>query len=582
MRGAPSSELSEAVSAVRPHLRAAAWFSVLSAVLVLAPSAYMLEVYDRAVNSRNPLTLLMLTIAVLGAFAVMELLEWTRMRLLHEAGLVLDRRLGERIFTAMFTANLRRLPGGTPQALHDLRTLREFLTSPPMLAAMEVPAASVFLVVSFAIHPLLGVASLAGALLQLLIARGNELATRSPVLAGNHASLAAQRYAHGAERNAQAIAAMGMDSSVLRRWMATQQEALQQQGVASARAATYTALSRFLQVTMGSLLLGLGAWLAVRNALSYSAGMILIGSIIGVRVLAPLVVLVSQWRSVLQARDALGRTRDLLAAVAAPPAGMPLPAPRGSLRAEYVSASAPGHAQPLLHNVAFALEPGEMLAVVGPSGAGKTCLARVLVGLWACSSGKVRLDGADVFGWDKEQLGPFVGYLPQEVGLFEGTLADNIARFGARDAAALEAAAGAVGLHESILALPQQYETRVGADGAFLSGGMRQRVALARALYGAPVLVVLDEPNASLDDAGDFALAAAIQSWKERGTTFVVVTQRTGVLRLADKVLALNGGRVQAVGPRDEVLAALTQAAGPRAPAAARGRVTAPATATSG
>jgi ATP-binding cassette, subfamily C, bacterial exporter for protease/lipase len=555
---------------VRPHIRAALWFSILLALLVLAPTVYMLEVYDRVVNSRNPFTLFMLTIAVLGAFGVMEVLDWTRMRLMHQAGLVLDRKLGERVFTAMFTANLRRLPGGTPQTLNDLRTLREFFTSPPVLSAMEAPAALVFLVLSFAIHPLLGFASLVGAILQLLIARGNEIATRTPSLAANRAAMEAQRYAHGAERNAQAVAAMGMEADVQRRWMATQRESQQQQAVVSARAAASYALSRFLQVSLGSLLLGLGAWLVIRGTASYGAGMILIGSIIGVRVLTPLVVVVTQWRVVLQAGQSLRRIQELLAAVPATDPGMPLPPPKGRVHAEHVTACAPGQTLPLLHDIAFALEPGEVLAVVGPSGAGKTCLARVLVGLWACSSGKVRLDRADVFGWAKEQLGPYVGYLPQDVALFEGTLGENISRFAAPDADKLDAAACAVGLREAIRALPEKYETRVGADGAYLSGGIRQRVALARALYGSPVLVVLDEPNACLDEAGDAALAAAIVSAKARGTTFVIVTQRTSVLGLADKVLALHNGRVQAVGPRNEVLTALTQPAA--RPPAARGR----------
>jgi ATP-binding cassette, subfamily C, bacterial exporter for protease/lipase len=341
--------------------------------------------------------------------------------------------------------------------------------------------------------------------------------------------------------------------------MATRQRSQQQHATASARAAGYCALSRFVQVSLGSLLLGLGAWLAIGGTSSYGGGMILIGSILGARVLAPLVVVVTQVGAVLQAGHALRRIEDLLAAVPAAEPGMPLPTPQGRLHAETVTACAPGHNLPLLQNIAFTLEPGEMLAVLGPSGAGKTCLARVLVGLWACSSGKVRLDRADVFGWAKEQLGPHLGYLPQDVALFEGTIAENIARFGTAEDSKLQAAASAVGLHEAILAMPDRYETRVGADGAYLSGGIRQRVALARALYGSPTVVVLDEPNACLDEAGDAALAAAIVSAKARGTTFVVITQRTSVLGLADKVLALNNGRTQAVGPRDEVLTSLTR-----------------------
>jgi ATP-binding cassette subfamily C exporter for protease/lipase len=316
-----------------------------------------------------------------------------------------------------------------------------------------------------------------------------------------------------------------------------------------------------VQVVLGSLLLGLGVWLVVRNEMPQGAGMVVLASIIGARMLGPLVLLVGQWRQVVQAREAWGRLDQLLQDIPRRPPAMPLPAPRAEVQVEHATVCPPGLAVPVLKDVTFTLQPGEVLAVIGPTGAGKSCLARALVGLWPCESGKIRLDRADVFTWDKEELGRYLGYLPQEVELFEGTVAENIARFGDQDAGRVEAAARAAGLHEVIEALPEKYETPVGPEGVRLSGGQRQRVALARALYGSPVLVVLDEPNASLDDAGDAALAAAVLAASARGTACVLITQRTGVLGLAHKLLVLQAGRVQAFGPRDDVLRALAKTA---------------------
>lgn len=292
--------------------------------------------------------------------------------------------------------------------------------------------------------------------------------------------------------------------------------------------------------------------------------MMIIASILGGRVLAPLVQIVTQWQAVVNVRDAWLRLEQMLAALPQRTAGMSLPAPRGGLTVEALVAAAPGSQLPILRGVAFALEPGEVLAVVGPSASGKTSLARLLVGLWPAASGKVRLDGVDVFTWDKAELGPHVGYLPQGVELFDGTLADNIARFGEVDMAKVEAAARAVGLHELIMNLPKAYDSPIGRDGAMLSGGERQRVGLARALYGNPVFVVLDEPNSSLDEAGDAALASAIAQLKSRGTTFVVMTHRTSVLAVTDKMLILQDGQNRAFGPRDDVLAALSKANAPQ------------------
>lgn len=556
-----SSELKDALLALTPYFRRAFWFSIVATILVLAPTGYMLEVYDRVVNSRSYGTLAMLTAAVLGALIVMEVLEWSRAQILHAAGLELDRRLGDRVFSAVFAANLRRLPGGTTQPVSDFRVLRDFLQSPAVLAAMEVPIALAFAVLIFAMSPVLGWVAVVGAILQTFVGWLNERATQPPLVAANRSAFAAQQYADGTLRNAQVIEAMGMQRDIHQRWAEKQREFLTLQAVASDRAGGYQSLTKFFQTTMGSLLMGVAAWLLLHNELNGGSAMLIMSSILGGRMLAPLVAVVTQWRSVVNVRDSYGRLNQLLASVPAPAEGMPLPPPRGMLQVENVIATAPNSSIAILRGVTFGLQPGEVLAVVGPSASGKTTLARALVGLWPSAGGKVRLDGADVYTWDKAELGPHIGYLPQGVELFDGTLAENIARFGTLEPQKVEAAARAVGLHELIMGLPDGYETQVGREGAILSGGQRQRVGLARAIYGDPVFVVLDEPNSSLDEAGDAALAAAVLSLKARGTTFVVMTHRTSILPVVDKMLVLRDGQVQAFGPRDDVLAAINKAA---------------------
>ncbi|WP_137896128.1 type I secretion system permease/ATPase [Ramlibacter sp. 2FC] len=556
----PVSELRDAVLALRPQLVRATWFSLGSSLLLLMPTLYMLEVYGRVLDSRSAMTLAMLTLLVLAALLVMGVLDWARAEVMREASLRLDQRLSARIFDAIFEASLKRVPGSSAQPMSDFRTLREFLYAPVLLALLESPAALVLMVLLFAMDAVLGWAALAGAIVQTLLAWMTERSTQPPLTAANRSAIAAQQYADGSLRNAQVIESMGMLRDIHSRWMDKHQESLAQQAQASDAAGGYQALSRMLQLMMGSVLLGLGAWLLLRADLPGGGGMIIVASVLGGRLLAPLVQIVSQWRVVVNARDAWARLEPLLAQLPPRPETMPLPPPRGQLSVENLVAGAPGSTTPILKGLHFALRPGEVLAVVGPSASGKTTLARLLVGVWPAASGKVRLDGADVFSWNKAELGPYMGYLPQEVALLDGTLAENIARFGEVDMAKVEAAARAVELHDFIMALPQGYDSPVGREGAILSGGQRQRVALARALYGEPVFVVLDEPNASLDEAGDAALAHAIERRKAQGTSFVVVTQRTSVLGVADKMLVLRDGTQQLFGPRDEVLAGLAKA----------------------
>ena len=555
------SELSLAFEPLKPVIYKAIGFSTLISLLALMPTVYMLEVYDRVVNSRSGMTLLMLTVLIVLAYAVMELLEKIRGALMRAAGVQVDEALSKRIYDAMFLGFLKRQVGGSTQVLNDLKLVREFLANPALMAIFEAPVALVALALIFAISPILGWASVLGAIAQIGVAFMNERATRKPLNEANRSAVGAQQFAEASLRNAHVMESMGMLDAVHGRWQKRQQEFVAYQATASEGAGLWTAMSKAVQQVMSSLLLGLGAWLLLHNMLNGGASMMIIGSVLGGRVLAPLSQLVAQWNSVVTVRAAWSRLENLLANVPVKPESMPLPAPKGMLTVEGLMAGAPGQQVPIVRGVQFALSPGEVLAVVGPSASGKTTLARLLVGLWPAMSGKVRLDGADVYTWDKTELGPYLGYLPQGVELLDGTLAENIARFGEVDMAQVEAAARLVGVHELIMSLPEGYNSPVGRDGAMLSGGQRQRVGLARALYGKPVFVVLDEPNSSLDEAGDAALANAIATLKQLGTTFVVMTHRTSVLGVADKMLIMREGAQQAFGPRDEVLAALQQKA---------------------
>lgn len=557
----PPSELALAFEPLRPVLMRAAGFSMVISLLALSPTVYMLEVYDRVVNARSGMTLTMLTLMVVLAYAVMEVLEKVRGAMMRAAGVQLDQKLSERVYNAMFQGFLRRHVTGGMQVLNDLKLVREFLYNPALLAVMEAPVALVALALIFAINPLLGWSAVVGAIAQMGVAYMNERATRKPLNEANRSAVGAQQFAEASLRNAHVMESMGMLDAVHARWQKRQREFLSHQAQASEGAGLWTAMSKLIQQLMGSLLLGLGAWLFLGNALNGGGSMMIIGSVLGGRVLAPLGQVVAQWNAVVNVRSAWARLEALLAQLPEKPQAMPLPAPKGFLTVEALIAGAPGQQVPIVRGVQFAAQPGEVVAVIGPSASGKTTLAKLLVGLWPAISGKVRLDGADVHAWDKAELGPYLGYLPQGVELLDGTLAENIARFGEVDMVQVEAAARLVGLHDLIMSMPQGYNSPIGRDGTMLSGGQRQRVGLARALYGKPVFVVLDEPNSSLDEAGDAALANAIAALKQLGTTFVVMTHRSSILGVADKILLMREGAQQAFGPRDEVLAALQQKA---------------------
>lgn len=557
------SELKESLLLLKPFVRRALFFSLFTNLLVMAPTVYMLEVYDRVVNSRSTMTLAMLTLLVVGVYVLLELFEWVRAGILHHASLGFDARMNGRVFDAMFEANLRRIPGASSQVINDLKTLRDFIGSPAVLAVMDVPLSMLYIVAIFLISPVMGYVSIVGALLQVGLAYLTERNTQPPLTSANRAAITAQNYANGTLRNAQVIEAMGMLKYIHGRWMKKQKEFLAQQAIASDQAGGNMAVSKFVQMTQSSLLLGVGCWLTIKGQFPGGGGMMLVASILGGRVLAPISQVIGMWKQVVNTRDAYGRLDKLLQNVPAREPGMSLPPPKGMLSVEAVMAGAPGSPAAIIRGASFAVPAGEVVAIVGPSASGKSTLARLMVGVWPTAAGKVRLDGVDVFPWNKIELGPHIGYLPQGVELFDGTLAENIARFGEVEMAKVEAAARAVGVHEVIMALPQGYDTRIGDDGCFLSGGQRQRVGLARAIYGNPRFLVLDEPNSSLDEAGEMALVQTLLALKEQATTIVVITHRTSVLAAVDRMLVLRDGQVQAYGPRDEVLAALQQPAPP-------------------
>ena len=554
---APLSELTLAFEPIKPVIYRAIGYSTLISLLALAPTVYMLEVYDRVVNSRSGMTLLMLTILIVMAYAVMELLEKVRGSLLRAAGVKVNEVLSKRVYEAMFQGFLKKQVVGSIQVLNDLKMVREFIASPALMAVFEAPVAILALALNFLISPYLGWGSVLGGAALVVVTLLKEKATRMPLIEANKSAAGAGQFAEASLRNVHVMESMGMLDAVHARWEKRQDEFLAYQATASAGGGLWQAMSKGVQLVTGSMLLGLGALLEMNHMLTGGSSMMIIGSIIGGRILAPLAQLVAQWSSVVYLRGAWSRLDRLLAHMPPKPYAMPLPAPKGVLTVEGLMAGAPGQQVPIVRGVQFALEPGEVLAVVGPSASGKTTLARLLVGLWPSMSGKVRLDGADIHTWDKTELGPNLGYLPQGVELLEGTLAENIARFGDVDLVQVEAAARLVGLHELIMSFPDGYNSPVGRDGTTLSGGQRQRVGLARALYGKPVFVVLDEPNSSLDEAGDAALANAIATLKKLGTTFVDMTHRTSVMGVTDKILIMRNGAQQAFGPRDEVLAAL-------------------------
>ncbi|MFJ7810060.1 type I secretion system permease/ATPase [Pseudomonas asiatica] len=552
------SELADVLFRLRRSFFALAAFSGVINVMMLTPAIYMLQVYDRALVSRNVTTLTMLTLLVIGLFMLMSALEMVRTRVLIRVGNFLDMDLNRRIFSAAFERNLSRAGGNPAQALQDLAQVRQFLTGNGLFAFFDAPWTPIYLLVCYLIHPLLGLVTLIGSLILVGLAYLTEKATQKPLAEANQAAMSSASYANNNLRNAEVIEAMGMLPAIGKRWYQGHLRILQMQTLASDRAAMISSTGRFVRITLQSVILGAGALLAIEGKIT--PGMMIACSILTGRALAPVEQAIAAWKQLLGCRSAWGRLNDLLHDYPQRPPSMSLQRPMGMLAVENVIAGAPGTNNNIVRGVSFSLVPGESLGIIGPSASGKSTLARLLVGVWPTQAGKVRLDGADIFTWNKAELGPWLGYLPQDVELFEGTIAENIARFTEVDSEAVIRAARSSGVHDMILRFPQGYDTRLAADGSPLSGGQKQRIALARALYGEPNLVVLDEPNANLDDVGEKALVDALAELKARGATVILISHRPNVLCAVDKVLMLRDGAVHMLGSRDEVFAALRKA----------------------
>ncbi|MDP1684258.1 type I secretion system permease/ATPase [Hydrogenophaga sp.] len=558
----PDNEIGQALHGFRVAFRNVGVFSAFINLLMLVPSLYMLQVYDRVLASGNQTTLLMLTIMVVGTYLLMNGLELVRSFLLIRVGAQLDQRLNQRVYTAAFEQNLKRAGGNAGQALNDLTTVRQFVSGNGLFAFFDAPWFPVYLAVIFLFDWVLGVFAVGGTLLLIGLAWANEVVSRKPLAEANAMSVAAGNLATNNLRNAEVIEAMGMLPNLMGRWYQLHSRFLKLQGEASEKAGVVTALSKFARVSLQSLILGLGALLALENRIT--PGMMIVGSILMGRALAPVDQLINVWKGWSATRSAYQRLADLLSAHPARERGMALPRPQGQLVLEAVTAMPPGSGVPALRNLQFQLPPGEVLGVIGPSGSGKSTLARLLVGVWPASAGKVRLDGSDVYQWNKDELGPHVGYLPQDIELFGGTVSENIARFGEIDPQKVIAAATLAGVHDLILHFPQGYDTVLGDGGAGLSGGQKQRIGLARALYGDPALIVLDEPNSNLDDLGEQALLAALTQLRQQGKTLVVVSHRTSILAVTTRLLLLRQGSLQAFGPTRDVLAELARAQQPQ------------------
>ena len=533
--------LNSALSPTKRILIANIGFSFFINVALFASPLYMMQIYNRVLPSRSESTLVMLTGLVCFALVALAALEATRAQILVRLGARLERDLNQRVLDAAFCASLRLGEGRSQQALTDFDTLRSFVWSSVPAALLDVVWAPLFVLVMFVFHPLLGLVALGGSIALLVLAVAHDIATRPKFEEARRHASAAASFIERSLRNVQTLEAMGMRASLQKRWLRQRNEFIRLQAKTADRTGIFTSVTKSIRFLLQTVLLGSGAVLVINNEIT--AGAIVAASMLMSRALAPVEITISAWRQCIGARNAHARLNSLLEQSPPRPRRLSLPAPRGALQVDDVVAWFAGTPAPTLRRVTFKLAPGNVLAVIGPSGSGKSTLARLLVGATPPYAGKIRLDNADIEVWNKEELGPHLGYLSQEVELFDGTVAENIARFGELDSAKIVAAAKRAGVHDMILGLPQSYETRLGPDtGATLSGGQRQRIALARALYGNPVLVVLDEPNSSLDSAGERALTDAIRKMKCLGTSVVLISHRSKILRQANHLLMLNHG----------------------------------------
>ena len=527
---------------------------------MLVPAFYMLQVYDRVVASGSIPTLVVLTILMIMLMVTMGGLEWVRSRIMVRVSTRLDTLLGGRLFNASFRQALYSNGANTSaQPLSDMTSLRQFLTGNGLFAFFDAPWVPIYLFIMYLFHPLFGLVGLISVIILSALALINERATSNMLKEANQENLGATHFTTKNLRNAEVVESMGMLNNIRKRWFERNRKVLALQGIASDRAGIITTLSKSFRLIIQSLILGLGAYLAVQREIS--PGLMIAGSILLGRALGPIDQMIGAWKPFVAARGQYQRLNEMLAKIADEPERMSLPVPDGNITLEQVMVAPPGAKAAVVKGVNFSAPAGSMIGIIGPSAAGKSTLARAILGIWPSMGGKVRLDGADVFSWNREELGPHLGYLPQDIELFEGSISENIARFGEIDSEGVVKAAKLAGVHEMILRLPEGYDTIIGTAGGGLSGGQRQRIGLARAVYGSPKVIVLDEPNSNLDDVGEAALADALKQLKAQSTTVFIITHRTSILSAVDTLLVMRDGLQTMFGPRDAVLKELSNAA---------------------
>lgn len=547
--------LSRGFRATRPAFLTAIFFSFFINILAFVGPLYMLQVYDRVLASRNYMTLLFLTLIAGFLLAVYASLEKIRSAVLVRAGLLFDSKTRSELFESVLYGSLQQPGLAHYTVLRELDIIREFMTGSGLISFCDAPWVPIFVAACFIMHPWYGWIALSGAILIFAFAVANELLTREHLKSASKNSNLAGNFAASTFRNVEVLHAMGMWRPLRDRWLHRQNEVLSLQAVASDRAGFLLTATKFLRAFLQVAILGAGAYLSIVR--ESTPGAMIAASIIMGRALAPVEIIVSQWKVFLAARSAYDRITELLAILPAMPKRMKLPNPVGQLAVQNVVVAPPGTQRPVLAGVSFALPTGSALGIIGPSAAGKSSLARAIVGVWPVLSGDIRIDGAALSHWDNEQLGRHIGYLPQDVELFSGTVAENIARFQTIDEGMVIAAAQMAGVHPMIQLMPEGYNTQIGDGGQSLSGGQRQRIGLARALYGMPALVILDEPNASLDSDGEAALLNTLRSLKAEDRTVILITHKTNILAMMDNILVLNQGKMRGFGERDEIFAKL-------------------------
>ena len=553
----PRAALREVIAGARRAMMAVALFSIVINLLMLTVPIYMMQMFDRVLPTQHTDTLLLLSVMALGAVMLMASIEIVRARIMVRLGGWIDRKLSGPLLTASLNESLRRT-GANMQgasALRELNTLRQFLTGASVFPLLDAPWVPIYIAIIFFLHPTLGWLSVAGAVLVFLFAVANDLMTRATLSKASRATNHALYRADAAVRNADVISALGMAPALVSRWRELGDTGLQHQGSASDTSGAIAAMARMLRLFVQIGILGTGAYLVIQGELT-GGGMIGASIILG-RAMAPIEQSINAWRGFTGARNAYRSICDLMERQEDQDNPMTLPDPQGHLQVEAVTFVAPGQREPILRQISFTARPGEQVGLVGPSASGKTTLSRLLVGSWVATAGAVRLDGADLAYWDAADRGRHVGYVPQDVELFDGTVRENIARLTESDPADVVEAARLARVHDMILRLPDGYDTQIGDGGVRLSGGQRQRIAMARAVYGQPRFLVLDEPNANLDRDGDIALLETLKDLKEMGCTVVIVTHRPSILNHVDTVVVLNQGRVETAGPRNEVLGKL-------------------------